>query len=50
MNSSSLAPNTGGFFEFDLTAGEYVRLCFVTAPDWGPHTEHGMIQHVRIGC
>jgi hypothetical protein len=45
---SSLAPGLEASFEADLTAGEYVVLCFVTAPDGRPHTEHGMIQHVRI--
>jgi len=45
---SSLAPRVQAYFEVDLTAGEYVILCFVTAPDGRPHTEHGMIQHVRI--
>ena len=42
------APPPEAYFEADLTAGEYVVLCFVTAPDGRPHTEHGMIQHVRI--
>lgn len=46
---SSLAANTEAFFEVDLTAGDYLLLCFVTAPDGRPHTEHGMIQHFRIG-
>lgn len=45
---SSLAPRLEAFFEADLTAGEYVVLCFVTAPDGRPHTQHGMIQHLRI--
>jgi hypothetical protein len=45
---SSLAANTGAYFEVDLTSGEYVLLCLVTAPDGRPHTEHGMILHIRI--
>jgi hypothetical protein len=45
---SSLAPGLQAYFEADLTAGEYVILCFVTAPDGRPHTEHGMIQPVRV--
>jgi hypothetical protein len=45
---SSLAPRLEAYFEVGLTAGEYVVLCFVTAPDGRPHTEHGMIQHVRV--
>jgi hypothetical protein len=46
---SSLAPNLEAYFEVDLTPGDYVLLCFVTAPDGRPHTEHGMIHHMRIG-
>ena len=46
---SSLVANTEAYFEVELTAGEYVLLCFVTAPDGRPHTAHGMIQHIRIG-
>jgi hypothetical protein len=37
------------FFEAELTAGEYVLVCFTTAPDGRSHIEHGMIQQVRIG-
>jgi hypothetical protein len=46
---SSLATKTEAYFEVDLTSGDYVLLCLVTAPDGRPHTEHGMIQHFRIG-
>lgn len=45
---SSLAPKLEAYFEVDLTAGDYVVLCFVTAPDGRSHVEHGMIQQVRI--
>ena len=45
---SSLVANADAYFEVELTAGDYVLLCFVTAPDGRPHTEHGMIQHIRI--
>ena len=45
---SSLAPRLEAYFEVDLTAGDYVVLCFVTAPDGRSHVEHGMIQQVRI--
>jgi len=45
---SSLAANAEAYFEVDLTSGDYVLLCLVTAPDGRPHTEHGMIQHIRI--
>lgn len=46
---SSLAANTEAYFEADLTPGDYVLICLVTAPDGRPHTEHGMIHHIRIG-
>jgi hypothetical protein len=46
---SSLAANTEAYFEVDLTSGDYALLCFVTAPDGRPHTEHGMIQRISIG-
>ena len=46
---SSLAADTEAYFEADLTPGDYVFFCLVTAPDGQPHTAHGMIQHIRIG-
>lgn len=45
---SSFAPNKEAYFDVELTPGDYVLLCLVTAPDGRPHTEHGMIQHVRV--
>jgi hypothetical protein len=45
---SSLAPRLEAYFDVELTAGDYLVLCFVTAPDGRSHVEHGMIQHVRI--
>lgn len=45
---SSLVTGTFAWFEATLIAGEYVLLCFVTAPDGRPHTAHGMIHHLRI--
>jgi hypothetical protein len=47
--SQPFAPNTKAYFEVEPAPGEYVLLCLVTAPDGRPHSEHGMIQHVRIG-
>jgi hypothetical protein len=44
----ALAPSLDAYFEIDLTPGEYVLFCFVTAPDGRPHTEHGMIQQFHI--
>lgn len=46
---SSLAANREAYFEVELSEGEYVLLCLVTAPDGRPHTAHGMIQYIRIG-
>lgn len=46
---SSLAANMEAYFEVNLTPGDYVFLCLVTAPDGRPHTEHGMIQQIHIG-
>jgi len=44
----ALSPNLDAYVETDLTPGEYVLFCFVTAPDGRPHTDHGMIQQIRI--
>ncbi len=43
-----IAPGMVGFFEADLTPGEYVLVCFTTAPDGRSHIEHGMIQQIRV--
>jgi len=45
---SSMTGGSDGYFEVDLTPGDYVLLCLVTAPDGRSHVEHGMIQHIRI--
>lgn len=46
---SSMAPNaTAAYFEVEVTSGDYLLLCLVTAPDGRPHTDHGMIQHLRV--
>jgi hypothetical protein len=45
---SSMTAGSDGYFEVDLTPGDYVLLCLVTAPDGRSHVEHGMIQHIRI--
>jgi hypothetical protein len=44
----ALASNAFAYFEVDVAPGEYVLLCFVTAPDGRPHTEHGMVEYIRI--
>ncbi len=46
---ASLAAAKEAYFEADLTPGDYVLFCLVTAPDGRPHTAHGMIQQVHIG-
>jgi hypothetical protein len=46
---SSLVTNSEAYFEVDLTSGNYLLVCLVTAPDGRPHTDHGMIQQVHIG-
>ena len=45
---AALAPNLDAYFELNLTPGEYVLFCFVTAPDGRPHADHGMIQQIRV--
>jgi uncharacterized cupredoxin-like copper-binding protein len=45
---TSLAPGVEAYFEVDLTPGEYVLLCFVTAPDGRSHLEHGMIEQISV--
>jgi len=36
------------YFEAELTPGDYVLLCTITAPDGRPHWEHGMILQMRV--
>ena len=36
------------YFEAELTPGDYVLVCAITAPDGRTHTEHGMIRQLRI--
>jgi hypothetical protein len=45
---TSLAPGAEAYFEVDLTPGEYLLLCFVTAPDGRSHIDHGMIQQIKV--
>lgn len=46
---SSLTTGGEAYFEADLTPGDYLLFCFVTAQDGRPHTAHGMVQHIRVG-
>ena len=45
---TSIAPGVEAYFEVDLPPGEYLLLCFVTAPDGRSHIEHGMVQQIRV--
>jgi hypothetical protein len=45
---NAVAHGVEAYFEADLTPGEYVLPCFVTAPDGRTHVAHGMIQQIRI--
>ena len=45
---AAISPGMSVFFEANLTPGEYVLFCMVTAPDGRSHIEHGMIQQLRI--
>ena len=47
-NDATISPGMSVFFEANLTPGEYVLFCMVTAPDGRSHIEHGMIQQLRI--
>lgn len=44
---AAMAPGKQGFFEADLTPGDYVLVCMVTAPDGRSHIEHGMMHRQR---
>jgi hypothetical protein len=43
-----IGPGMSVYFDRDLTPGDYVLFCMVTAPDGRSHIEHGMIQPLRI--
>ena len=45
---ATMAPGMQAFFEADLTPGDYVLACMVTAPDGRSHIEHGMIHQIHI--
>lgn len=46
--TTSFAPGGQVFVELDLADGEYLLVCFVTAPDGRSHIEHGMIQQISV--
>lgn len=45
---AAMAPSMAAYFDAELTPGEYVLFCMVTAPDGRSHIEHGMIRQVRV--
>jgi hypothetical protein len=45
---TALAPSLTAYLELDLTAGNYVLFCLVSAPDGRPHMAHGMVQGLTI--
>lgn len=51
MGGISVAmPGAKAWFSVDLTAGDYVLICFVPdGKDGKPHIEHGMVQTFKIG-
>jgi hypothetical protein len=45
---AAMAPAMSAYFDTELTPGEYVLFCMVTAPDGRSHIEHGMIRQIRV--
>ena len=45
---AAISPGMSAYFDADLTPGEYVLFCMVTAPDGRSHIEHGMMQQLRV--
>lgn len=45
---AAIRPGMEAFLEANLTPGEYVLACMVTAPDGRSHIEHGMLQQFRV--
>ena len=45
---AAIGPGMNVYFETDLTPGDYVLFCMVTAPDGRSHIEHGMMQQLKI--
>lgn len=45
---AAISPGMTVYFEANLTPGDYVLFCMVTAPDGRSHIEHGMMQQLRI--
>jgi hypothetical protein len=45
---AAISPGMSVYFDANLTPGEYVVFCMVTAPDGRSHIEHGMIQQLTV--
>lgn len=45
---AAMGPSMSAYFDAELTPGEYVLFCMVTAPDGRSHLEHGMIRQIRV--
>ena len=45
---AAMAPAMSAYFDAELTPGEYLLFCMVTAPDGRSHIEHGMIRQIRV--
>lgn len=45
---AAISPGMSAYFDADLTPGDYVAFCMVTAPDGRSHIEHGMIQLLKV--
>jgi hypothetical protein len=45
---AAIAPGMHAYFETNLTPGEYVLICMVTAADGRSHIEHGMIRQLTV--
>ena len=45
---AAMAPSMSAYFDAELTPGEYLLFCMVTAPDGRSHIEHGMIRQISV--
>ena len=49
VDDAALDPTLEAYLEVELTAGDYVLVCFLSsAPDGRSHIEHGMILPLRV--
>ncbi len=45
---TALDPTLEAYLDVDLTRGDYVLACFISAPDGRSHIAHGMIRHIHV--